>query len=294
MVWFRMDDGFDSHPKVLDIPRGAARLRAIGLWTSMGTWCARNLTDGKFGAHMVAEMGGNSADAKHLTRVNLWHGLGEGCGTKSCPAGVPGLMQVHDFLDQNPSKEEVLAGREAAAERQRKSREKKKDAAVSQRDVAVTHSDVTPVVTPTPTRPDPTRIKAAAAAEVPVGVDTAPTPPLPPALEILRNALEARKLVVRWDRLTTEQHTEIEALIELHGDAALVTSALRSYQANKPPAFAQAWLPGWRELRKPGDLALVSEPCPIHGKSGTATRCVPCISESIGVDKDATPTRKKA
>lgn len=107
--------------------------------------------------------------------------------------------------------------------------------------------------------------------------------PLPPPLEILRAALEARKLVVRWDRLTTQQTTEIEDLIEAHGDAALVASAVRDFRPDSPAAFAQAWLPSWRQLRKPGDLAAVpDQPCPEPGHAyagGTTRRCTACAAE---------------
>jgi hypothetical protein len=103
---------------------------------------------------------------------------------------------------------------------------------------------------------------------------------LPPAVAILRAALEARKLVVRWDKLTDDDLTEVEHLVEQHGDAALVASAVRSFQTAAPPVFASAWLSQWRDLRKPGDLALVEDdPCTQPGHSGTTRHCVQCASE---------------
>lgn len=277
MVWFRTDDGFNSHPKVLSIPRGAPRLRAVGLWHAIGVWCAQQLTDGLFAPHMITEHGGNRADAKWLLDATLWHRLGEGCDTETCPAGVPGMHRMHDYLDQNPSRDQVLAERAAAADRQRRARAKaKQNRDTSRRDGRVTHADVTSVVTVPPTRPDPS--STAAAAEEPDAVT-----PLPPPLVILRAALEARKLVVSWGRLKPEQITEIEQLVELHGDAALVASALRAYQPNKPIAYAQGWLKDWRQLRRPGDLAAVpDEPCPEPGHHGTTTRCTQCAAERIG------------
>ena len=122
------------------------------------------------------------------------------------------------------------------------------------------------------------RKNAAAAAPA----DSAPLGDLPPAVAILRSALEAHKLTVRWDRLTTEQLSEIEALIERHGDGPLVKDALRAYQPNKPPVFAAAWLGGWRQLRTPGDLAAVpDDPCPEPGHSGTTKHCIQCASERL-------------
>jgi hypothetical protein len=106
------------------------------------------------------------------------------------------------------------------------------------------------------------------------------TATLPAAVEILRAALEAHKLVVRWDLLTVDHVSTIETLIEAHGDGPLVKSALSQYQPDRPPATAQAWIGGWQQLRKPGDLAVVqAAPCPEPGHSGTTRRCNQCASE---------------
>jgi hypothetical protein len=73
---------------------------------------------------------------------------------------VPDGYEVHDFLDYNPSKEKVDAERAAAAERQRRGRERQR---LSRRDSRVTHAHVTDGVTEgvtvVPTRPDPTQEK---------------------------------------------------------------------------------------------------------------------------------------
>lgn len=117
--------------------------------------------------------------------------------------------------------------------------------------------------------------KAAAAA--PAGPGTRSD--LPPAVAILRAALEAHKLVVRWDTLTSDELAEIERLVIEHGDAALVASALREFQPNRPAATAKAWIGGWRDLRPAGDLHLVSDPCPQPGHSGTTRHCTQCSAE---------------
>lgn len=111
------------------------------------------------------------------------------------------------------------------------------------------------------------------------GAGSGPTGDLPPAVAILRSALDARKLIVRWDRLTADELAEIEQLIATHGDAALVKSALAAYQPNQPPVYAKAWLGGWRQLRAPGDLRVVADPCPEPGHSGTTKHCTQCASE---------------
>lgn len=103
---------------------------------------------------------------------------------------------------------------------------------------------------------------------------------LPPAVAILRSALDARKLHARWDRLTGAELTEIEQMVATHGDGPLVASALREFQPDKPAVYAKAWLPGWRQLRAPGDLAIVQDdPCTEPGHTGTVRHCIQCAAE---------------
>ncbi|MCR1785344.1 hypothetical protein KVF89_22580 [Nocardioides carbamazepini] len=192
--------------------------------------------------------------ANALVRENLW-------------ANVEGGRRfvVWDQL----TKAELEERRSGAAERQRRSR--------------ATRRKVTPDVT----RDTPRDSRASHRTEVEEEVEPAAAAAgteLPPPLEILRSALEARKLVVRWDGLTADQITEIEQLITEHGDSPLVAQALRDFQPNKPIRFAQGWLSGWRNLRKPGDLAAVpDEPCPKPGHAyagGTTRRCTACVAEA--------------
>lgn len=78
MTWFRIDDSFPTHPKVLAIPR-KDRPAAVGLWTLAGTMSARNLTDGVLGVHMVEELWVPKKFAAVLVDVRLWHPPGEDC-----------------------------------------------------------------------------------------------------------------------------------------------------------------------------------------------------------------------
>lgn len=71
MTWFRVDDGFYSHDKVIRIPR-ARRAEAVGTWTLCGTWAADKERDGVVPAHMVDELGGTEAGAQALVDVGLW------------------------------------------------------------------------------------------------------------------------------------------------------------------------------------------------------------------------------
>lgn len=146
MAWFKVDDSFESHPKVKRIPR-SKRGRVVGLWTLAGSWCARQLTDGHLDAAMVQELGGSKSDAAELVRVGLW---------ETTTAG----FVFHDWLDWQPSRARVEADRHAAAERQRRARNKAK----SQRDTTNHDTDASRRDSrddmssrhgpPDPTRPD--------------------------------------------------------------------------------------------------------------------------------------------
>lgn len=71
MSWFRVDDDFQSHEKVLRIPR-AARAAAIGTWTLCGTWSAKHERDGFVPDYIVDELGGTIDGAEALVAVRLW------------------------------------------------------------------------------------------------------------------------------------------------------------------------------------------------------------------------------
>lgn len=114
MPWFRLDDSFHSHPKVI-----AAGNEAIGLFIRCGTYAAQNLTDGAVRRDIAVLYGAEThpwgADGSRgtetlgdiLVKVGLWHRTRAG-------------WRIHDYLDYNFSREQVLKERKAAAERQRK------------------------------------------------------------------------------------------------------------------------------------------------------------------------------
>ena len=117
--WAHLDDRFYGNPKILGTPLPALGLYAVGL-----SYCNDQLTDGFIPRSVLAGLRGWAAAARMLVQRNLW-------------TEQPGGYQVHDYLDWNDSKEQVLAKRKGAAERQRRNR--------------VTR-DVTPHVTPDVTR----------------------------------------------------------------------------------------------------------------------------------------------
>jgi hypothetical protein len=141
-MWFKIDDTLADHDKVLK-----AGNAAMGLWVRCGAWSARQLTEG-FIPKRIARLYGRPSLVKVLLESGLWCESEDG-------------YQMHDFLDYNPSKEKVLSERRAATERQRRAREaateKRSKPSSSRRDKSVTHAvshaDVTPVVTVPPSRP---------------------------------------------------------------------------------------------------------------------------------------------
>ena len=131
MPWFKVDDGLSDHPKVL-----MAGNAAMGLWVRAGAWSMKHLTDGFVPAAVVALLG-NGREARALVTAGLW-------------VDVEGGYRFHDWEGRQPSKEAVQRDRDAAAERQKRARERARE---SRRDGAVI--DGVSNGPPVPTRPDP-------------------------------------------------------------------------------------------------------------------------------------------
>lgn len=107
MPWFKVDDSFHSHPKTL-----RAGTAAAGLYVRCGSYSAQHLTDG-FIPFEVATQYGSTEWAQKLVVVDYWR-------------VVEGGYQMPDYLDYNPSKEQVLRERTLKAERQKRWREAQK------------------------------------------------------------------------------------------------------------------------------------------------------------------------
>lgn len=111
MPWFKVDDTFAFHPKVL-----AAGNAAAGLWARAGSWSMQQLTDGYVPAQ-VAQQLGTRAEIRRLVDAGLWVAKDDG-------------YVFHEWDQRQPSRVQVHADREAAKERQRRAR----DAAKKRRD----------------------------------------------------------------------------------------------------------------------------------------------------------------
>lgn len=93
MTWLKLDDGWQSHPKMQRIgPMGRE------LWLAGALHCARHLTDGMIEKHMVpvlaAYAGVKPSVTKQLIEVGVWHDCGD-------------CYEIHDFLKYQRSREDV-------------------------------------------------------------------------------------------------------------------------------------------------------------------------------------------
>lgn len=104
MPWFRVDDNLSVHSKTV-----AAGNAAMGLWVRAGSWSMQQLSDGFIPDHIVSTLG-TRAQAERLITAGLWDRL---------PTGYA----FHDWDGRQPSRAQVEADRDAAAERQRRARE---------------------------------------------------------------------------------------------------------------------------------------------------------------------------
>ena len=115
MPWFCLDDTFHSHPKVI-----AAGNEAIGLFSRCGTYAAQHLTDGFIPEEIAVLYGASDTGSRRnpgngkpetlaetLVRTKLWR-------------RARGGWRMPDYLDYNPSREQVVDKRKARAEAGRK------------------------------------------------------------------------------------------------------------------------------------------------------------------------------
>ena len=147
MVWVRIDDRFDEHPKVSQVgPLGMA------LHVAALCYCNRNLTDGFVPgtvAKRLVDLDGVPVDGETvigwLLDAGMWELEGAG-------------YRIHDFHDFQPSKADVQRERDKTAERVKRHRERKRNGPGN----AVSNGDVTPAPEPGPepedlTPPNPPR-----------------------------------------------------------------------------------------------------------------------------------------
>ena len=99
MPWFKVDDGFHGHPKVVELS-----LAAVGIWALAGSWCAKYLTDGVITLRAIERMGGDDPLAQELVVRGLW-------------LEIAGGFMFKDWAEYQPLKVAIEAERLAARER---------------------------------------------------------------------------------------------------------------------------------------------------------------------------------
>ena len=102
MTWGRLDDSFYDHPKVRGIPR-PVRNAACGLYWRAVSLSNRHLTDGRLTLQDVELIDGTMNEVAALVTARLWRKASNG-------------YRIHDFLEFNKSKAEVLEDRQKRAE----------------------------------------------------------------------------------------------------------------------------------------------------------------------------------
>ena len=108
MAWLRIDDRVRTHPKI-----ATAGPAAAWLWFCSVCYAREHLTDGFIPKAVVPALaGGLPSPWRHAARlvdVRLWEDA------------VGGFL-IHDFLDWNPSKAEVLSHRDKDRDKKRTQR----------------------------------------------------------------------------------------------------------------------------------------------------------------------------
>lgn len=147
MTWFKIDDGFWSHPKVAMLSDGA-----VALWARAGSYSCQHLTDGAV-ARTLLRMLGTVEAADELVAAGLWDATPDG-------------WVFHDWSEYQETSEVVKKRRDAWRSRQRRSRESREqkrndshgDSRGESHDVSHVTEGVTPGVSPrVPSRPVPSR-----------------------------------------------------------------------------------------------------------------------------------------
>jgi hypothetical protein len=184
MTWLRLDDKWNRSPKVAALPRDV-RLFLVDCWTH----CSDQLTDGFVGRAMLPIV----SPGESLRSINGWIKRLEKGGLLHLCSDRDGWL-CHDFLDWNPSREEVLRSREQSRSRARKCRESRtidsdvtphvrRTCAVSNAEVteqacaARAHAVTAPRPDPSDPSSDPTDRVGASAPPPPVLTVQEPEPP---------------------------------------------------------------------------------------------------------------------
>lgn len=158
MSWVRLDDQFANHAKIMSVGSDAFRLHVTAM-----CWSASQLTDGAVPAAAVRQLGWFCDDLKQATSELVAAGLWEVAG-----AG----WLIHDYLEYNPSKEQVLKERAEAKERMQN---KRKSSVEVRPNISRTSDNVQVPPSPSPS-PSPDSEYVTSTEKDRVGVSATPPP----------------------------------------------------------------------------------------------------------------------
>jgi len=121
MTWVRKDDQMPINRKVAPLSDAAYRLDDEAI-----CWASRNGTDGRIAADELDAVSkrGIVKNADELVRRGRWHRAEDPpCPSETCAEAGPDGWVIHDYLDFNPSSQQVKADKKAKAERQKRWRD---------------------------------------------------------------------------------------------------------------------------------------------------------------------------
>lgn len=200
---------------------------------------------------------------------------------------VPGGYLIVGWAEDQEALEKEVARKERDAARKRRKRAASRPSPDSSGEASADESGDGPSDSSRASEEDLDLDTAAAASSEQHADET----DLPGELVILRARLDAANLVVRWDKLTPSKAARMVELQQRYGDNLLVEIAKKSWRADSPPQFAQAWLGHWErhdQLVRDRSSITPDEPCPDHGFNGGTTRhCAFCASERIAKGANA-------
>lgn len=106
--WVRLDEKALDHPKITGLPDGAFRL-----WIEALTHCQRHLTDGRVISSALKGLRAYSPKRRDIL-----------IGSALWDTAPDGGIQVHDYLQWNESREDILKARDDAKHRRRRYNER--------------------------------------------------------------------------------------------------------------------------------------------------------------------------
>ena len=105
MTWFKVDDNYWSHPKVL-----LSDLESRGVWVTAGSWCAQHLTDGRIPRPVLRRIiplrpAKVDAIANELEASGLWYMDGDDYVFHDWQAYQPTKASIHDIRKQRAERQ---------------------------------------------------------------------------------------------------------------------------------------------------------------------------------------------